>query len=166
MRTILLTQGQVALVDDEDFEIVHQFKWYANLDKHGRWYAYRNFTLPNGNKSLQGMHRFVTGLEYGDPHQVDHLNREQTLNNTRDNLRVTLCQNQQNVGLRKDNTSGFKGVYRDKRSGKWQAQIQRFGKRISGGYFDTAIAAAAVYNYLAKNMHGEFAVLNDLSNAV
>jgi hypothetical protein len=41
--------------------------------------------------------------------------------------------------------------------------IQVDKKHIHGGYFGTAVEAAAAYNYLAKNLHGEFAYLNDLS---
>jgi len=54
------------------------------------------------------MHRDIMGLEYGDPHQVDHKKRMNTLDNRRSNLRVRSIRNQQNVGLRKDNTSATK----------------------------------------------------------
>jgi hypothetical protein len=110
MKEIQLTQGKVAFVDDSDFELVNQFKWHAYRELGRRWYAQRNVRLSDG-RTTQSMHRFIMGLEHGDPRQVDHRDRFHTLDNRRSNLRVTVTQNQQNVGKRKDNTSGFKGVY-------------------------------------------------------
>ena len=122
MKEIQLTQNKVAWVDNEDFERVSQHKWYARLNiSNGRWYAQRSLCLANGKWSPQYMHRFILGLEHGDPHKADHRDRVNTLDNRRENLRVTLDQNQQNSGLRKHNTSGFKGVYPHRR--KWKALI-------------------------------------------
>jgi hypothetical protein len=164
MKTIQLTQGKVALVDDADFEKVNAHKWYAKLDKRGRWYAQRNVRLADGKQTAQHMSRFIIGLEFGDSLEVDHKNREATLDNRRKNLRVTLDQNSQNVGKYKTNKSGFKGVSWNKRDHKWRVKIAHRERQIHSGVFDCPVAAAAVYNYLAKNLHGEFAVLNDLSN--
>jgi hypothetical protein len=53
MKAIQLTQGKYALVDDEDFERVNQFKWCAN--RMGNvWYAVRR-----GCGNLGRMHRFI-----------------------------------------------------------------------------------------------------------
>jgi hypothetical protein len=165
VKEIQLTKGMVAFVDDEDYERVNQFKWHAYFDGRYHWYTQRKVRLANGKWSTQDMHRFIMGLEPGDPRMVDHRDREQTLDNRRSNLRVaTAAQNQQNAGLRKDSTSGFKGVSWETKSTKWRMQIMDRGKKIHGGYFNCKIAAAAAYNYLAKTLHGEFAVLNDLSN--
>jgi len=172
MKTIPLTQGKVAFVSDGDFECVNQFKWYANLSRN-RWYAMRSVTLRSRKEARetglplttsQLMHRFIMGLELGDPLEVDHIDREQTLDNRRSNLRVTLDQNQQNTSKQKNNTSGYKGVSWHKFSGKWRAQISHRDKLIHGGLFDCPVAAAAFYNWMALQFHDEFAVLNDLSN--
>jgi hypothetical protein len=64
---------------------------------------------------------------------------------------------------RADNTSGYRGAAFNKASGKWVAQIGSSGRRMHLGVFVTATEAAAVYNFAAKRLHGEFAVLNDLS---
>lgn len=47
MKAIQLTQGKVAIVDDDDFEKVNKFKWYALLSR-GRFYAARNILVSNG----------------------------------------------------------------------------------------------------------------------
>ena len=50
MKTIELTQGYVALVDDEDFERVNAFKWYAQVN-HKTVYAHRSTPRVNGNNA-------------------------------------------------------------------------------------------------------------------
>jgi hypothetical protein len=161
-----LTQNMWALCDPRNFHWLSQWNWSARRDpKTGKWYAIRT-SRSSGKKTIY-MHRVV--LDVTDPKvQVDHVNRENTLDNRTENLRVaTHAQNQQNVGLRKTNTSGFKGVFwKTFRSGnrKWAAQIAHDGsKHTHLGYFNTAVEAAAVWNFAAKRLRGEFAVLNDLS---
>src|SRR5271165_1079669 len=72
-RTIQLTRGKFAIVDEEDYGILSQFKWNAQLDKRsGRLYAARNHAYPDGIKRTVFMHRQILGLERGDPRQGDH----------------------------------------------------------------------------------------------
>ena len=60
--------------------------------------------------------------------EVDHIDRN-ILNNLPSNLRiVNKSKNQHNSGMRKNNTSGIKGVSFDKDSGKWRANICIDGK--------------------------------------
>lgn len=167
MKTIPLTQGKVALVDDDDYEKVNQFKWYAHLGGNGRWYATRQVMLRSRAEAratglprhtTQQMHRFIMDLDFGNPQEVDHIDRVNTLDNQRSNLRVTLTQNQQNVGLRKNNFSGFKGVTSVR--GKWRAMIGVNGKTIHLGTFPTPELAAAAYDAAALEHQGEFAVTN------
>jgi len=62
-----------------------------------------------------------------------------------DNCRwATSLEQNRNMGMRKDNTSGHKGVYLCKSTGRWKAGIHADGKDIHLGYFtdiDSAIAA-------------------------
>lgn len=82
MKLIPLTQGKFALVDDEYYEYLHQWKWCAHRQKH-TFYAVRNI-VSNGKKKTHAMHRELlnSGILY-----IDHKDGN-GLNNQRDNLRI------------------------------------------------------------------------------
>ena len=104
------------------------------------------------------MHRFILGLN--DPEiEIDHEDRN-GLNNQRYNLRKAEDKNQQNVGLRKDNKSGFKGVTWSAAAGMWRARIRIETKEIHLGVFTDLIEAAKVYDAAAIKYHGKFAYTN------
>jgi hypothetical protein len=146
MAEVPLTQGKVALVDDEDYEYLSQFKWYAQKSE-TTWYAARH---PTKNKTVR-MHRVLMDDPQGL--EVDHEDRD-GLNNQRYNLRVaTHAQNGRNRRPHTNKTSGYKGVYWQKASGRWIVQIQL-------GSYDTAEEAARMYDEAARRYHGEFAYLN------
>lgn len=142
MKKILLTQGQFAIVDDEDFEELNKFKWHARKDtKSGDFYSCRNKRVNIDKKYVQ-MHRQV--MEYPKGKMIDHRNHN-TLDNRKCNLRVcTNSQNQMNAKLSKTNKSGVTGVYFSKKVKKWVAQIRADKKQKYVGIFtdkDDAIKA-------------------------
>lgn len=161
---IQLTQGQVALVS-ATFADLALLKWSAHLRKDygngGAYLAIRNSPTVNGKKTTIYMHRVilsrVLGRELLTHEQVDHINLD-PLCNTVENLRLANgSQNQANQSRRKDNSSGFKGVYWDKRGEKWVARVCLNGKAIYLGSFDTPEEAHAAYCVAAGKYHGEFA---------
>ena len=158
MKTIELTQNQVALVDDEDFEWLNQWKWRAVWDSGTHsFYAMRTAPRVEGKRSL-GMHRLILGLGPGE--MGDHEDHD-TLNNQRYNLRrCTNAQNQANGRKRRDNTSGSRGVHWRKAVHKWVVQIKVSGRFIHLGYFDDITAAARAYDAAARQHFGEFACCN------
>jgi hypothetical protein len=101
---------------------------------------------------------YMTGEWPAD--DVDHRDRCRS-NNRWDNLRAaTHTQNQHNASLRRDNTSGFKGVHFHKQSGKWFAQIRFRGVKHYLGIHATPEDAARAYNKAANDLHREFASTN------
>jgi hypothetical protein len=88
--------------------------------------------------------------------EIDHKNRD-PLDDRIENLRpATRSQNTSNVGLRKDNTSGYKGVAWNKRNRKWVAYVGTGKKVIYLGYFDDPAEAHAAYVKAASQYHGDF----------
>lgn len=87
MKTIKLTKGMEALVDDEDFELLSKWKWCATFGSRDRkWYAIRR---ERRDGPAIRMHRYLMGLGVWDSDKrvVDHLNGN-SLDNRRENLEV------------------------------------------------------------------------------
>lgn len=162
MREIPLTQGQVAIVDDADYDWLNQWKWYAR--KEGlNFYAARNPLKKSGNTAKIYMARQILGLDEGDCREADHQNHN-TLDNRRSNIRI--CTHQQNMRNRKsfpNKTSHFKGVNWCKRLKNWQVAIRANGKTLYLGRFKDEKEAAFVYNEAAKKYFGKFAFLNNIT---
>lgn len=162
MKEIKLTRGMSALVDDEDFEYLAQFKWRVVSLGNGGDHLYAGRTArdrkPCGEMVL--MHREIMGVRGKPENLIDHKNRN-GLDNRKLNLRP--CDRHQNSANRRSKigaSSGFLGVFFYKRDRNWTAKI-RFNKKLYHlGYFDDEIKAALAYNDAAIQYHGEFANLN------
>jgi hypothetical protein len=149
MKEIKLTQGKFAQVDDEDFEWINQWKWYAQ--KSNKYiYAARY-----SKGKYYYMHRVIMNPDL--LHEVDHKDRN-GLNNQKNNLRI--CSHQQNAmnSKSREGSSKYIGVcYKDKYI---TAQIVINNKTIHLGYFKTEEDAAFARDLKAKELFGEFANLN------
>lgn len=112
-------------------------------------------------KRFYRVHRICFLLAHGwCPPEVDHRDRNRQ-NNREANLRPgTRRGSSGNTGRPKHNTSGFKGVSRNTRTGKWHAQIKVGGKQTYLGRRDTPEEAARLYDAAACEHFGDFAVLN------
>jgi len=157
MKEIKLTQGQIAMVDDGDFEYLNQFKWNA-YKKKGRFYASRYVGKSNGRQIYASMHWDVMGEK-----MIDHIDHN-GLNNQKSNLRkCTYAQNMMNGRKRNTNTSSkYKGVCWAKNYNKWISSIRKDDKQIHLGYFESEIDAAMAYNNKAKELFCEFACINTI----
>lgn len=143
----------VVLLDDEDAHFIGKRK-------------VRTWLNPTGSV----FRVTVAGKELGrllmDPPadmDVDHINRD-PLDNRRANLRV--CTRSQNLANRRSwGKCGYKGVVwmpprPGKGRGKFEARINRDGKKCYVGRAETAEDAARMYDKAAVDYWGEFAYLN------
>jgi hypothetical protein len=155
MKEIILTKGYAAVIDDDDFERVSCFKWYACECKSGV-YAMR-MTYPERKPTVVHLSRFI--LNAPNNKFVDHINN--TLDNRKENLR--LATNQQNsFNRRKLKRKTFKGTYHrvNRKQRPFSARIKFNNKTHYLGTFATEIEAAKAYDAKAKELFGEFAYLN------
>jgi len=158
MKEIPCTQGQVALVDDEDFEELSKYKWCSYRD-YNTWYVVRR--LPASNKKIK-MHQQIMQPPTGS--FVDHRDGN-GLNNCRSNLRICSAgENARNRGA----SSGrrFKGVYWVPSCNAWKVLIQAHGVQEYLGLFKSELDAARAYNKAAIERHGDFARLNEVPDDI
>lgn len=117
------------------------------------------------NGVLYLAHRIIYYMSTGvDPicDEVDHADGNPR-NNNPSNLRVaTHGQNQQNGGVYKNNSAGYRGVYWHSQHKKYAAVIQHNKKRVHIGLYKNKEDAATAYNDAAKSMFGKFARLNEV----
>jgi len=153
-REIPLTQGYVALIDAEDYDLVAGYSWHIDLRPNGLCYAAATLTIDGKCRTIR-MHQVIMP---NVPDEVDHEDND-GLNNRRCNLRPANSeQNKANRRKRINSASPYKWVTFQKRltTRPWQARV--IGKHL--GYFPTAEEAAAVCDSYAKSIHPDFVRLN------
>ena len=152
MKEIKLTQGKVALVDDEDDPVLSRLRWYSR-NRGNNWYVishpcYKGYPIQ--------MHSLLINCPLGS--HTDHKDCN-GLNNQKSNLRiVSNQQNQWNGRRHKNCKSKYKGVHWHSARRKWQIDC---GGRYFGLYTDEE-EAARLYNEIARDMYGEYARLNEV----
>jgi hypothetical protein len=164
IKYIALTCGYFAVIDAEDFAVVNQYTWFAHIArrKDGEIiavYAACGIKSEDGRSHTVKLHRFI--MKVSDPKiEVDHWDHN-GLNCRRYNLRVTdRSGNIFNRRIRRDNSSGFKGVRQRTGYQRWKAMIGVEKRRIYLGDFASAIEAARAYDVAALQYHKEFALTN------
>jgi hypothetical protein len=110
------------------------------------------------NKKHYKTHRLVYLMFHGFiPKEIDHIDNN-PLNNRIENLRSANRSEQAcNTRLRKDNTSGIKGVSWDKKRNKWKVSINKNKKNVYGARFDDLELAELVAVEARNKYHKEFA---------
>ena len=151
MRRIKLTNcDRYVLVDNDDYDILSNYKWRGRKS-HGtvRYAEY-------GKESIT-MHGFLI-TDIPDNYIIDHINND-GLDNRRENLRV--IPKKKNAWNR-DAYKGrrFKGTAKVTKSNKYQARIRYEGKLIYLGSYNTEEEAAHAYDRKAIELFGELANLN------
>jgi hypothetical protein len=160
MKSLPLTKGYVAYVDDDDYERIAKYKWTAIITGQNikRVYAYRRAGWDNVNRRWTitvWMHREIA--KPPDDMDTDHINHD-TLDNRKDNLRhATRTQNLAR-GRRALGKVGLRGVTLTTSGEKAPYKAQIRGRTI--GTFYTKQEAAEAYNAAATEAYGTFATLN------
>ena len=157
MKTIELTQGQTAIIDDGEFAKISKHRWFAFYN--GRtFYAMRNRSKKSIKSGRMPMANQIMDCPSG--FEVDHKNHN-TLDNQRCNLRI--CTHQQNMQSNPPigGTSKYKGVSWNKCHKKWRARVKMNGKEYFLGYFDNEIDAARAYDNRVRILQKDFAWTNN-----
>jgi hypothetical protein len=153
-KSIPLTKGKFALVDDEDYEWLSKEKWCFT----GR---YAIAAGKRKNKPSVLMHRLIVKTPKGM--ETDHINHDR-LDNRKENLRIcTHSENMRNQLKNSKNKTGYKGVrfleYRISKN-PWNAYIKINHQFVNLGFYSTPEDAARKYDQAAKELFGDFALLN------
>jgi len=148
----------VALVDNEDYERVNQFKWHILKGKY-TFYAARSVKI-NDKKTTQTLHKFILNTEQNSGKVTDHIDHN-GLNNQKYNICSCLySQNNINKIPKIKSKSIYKGIYYHKINKKFIARLNFNGKCVFHKSFKTEIEAAKSYDIVAKKYYGDFAYLN------
>lgn len=172
MATVDLGRNAVALVDDEDAEQLSRHHWYlteTRLKNGVARYAHSMMYTGGSRRRPVSMHRFLIGTVSGKLH-IDHINGD-GLDNRRSNLRVCTprqnAENKQRYMRARRDAGAFVGVYQDKSSGLWVAEIHAGAempsgqrKKVSLKCWSTPDDAARAYDRAARHFFGNGAPLN------
>lgn len=121
-----------------------------------------NYIKINGTR--YSAHRLAWFWVMGEwpANQIDHKNGVRDANWWLNMREATCSQNCCNTKKHIDNTSGYKGVFWEKRSQRWRASITLNRKSKHLGYYATSELAYAARIKAEQSMHGDFsrAVIN------
>jgi len=99
------------------------------------------------------IYKMMTGKEPGET--IDHRFGDESDNRWEILRKATWAQQVWNRGMKSNNTSGYRGVFRAP-NGKWYTKIFFKGKTYCLGTYDTPEAASVVFEAKARELHGEF----------
>ena len=156
MAIIKLSNDDNVIIDDDIFSDINKYNWSCTGTSSKNRYAASMI-----NNKLTYMHRLVLELNNIDIFdQVDHINGDK-FDNRLKNLRLcTAAENQKNKRIQSNNKTGYKGVSYCNRDKKYIARIKLSKRSIALGNYDTKEDAAKAFDYAARILHKEFAVLN------
>ena len=151
MKFIPLTKNQFALVDDESFDYLNQWKW--KLDSKG--YAVRQTSRKLPPRKNIYMHREIVKTPEGM--FTDHKNFNR-LDNRKENLRICTKRQNQIHQFNSRNKTGYRGISWNERDKAWVVQISTELGIVKRKQVKDKELAIQIYKELSKEYYGEFAV--------
>lgn len=146
-------------IDNEDYPRIMAINTNWFLDQ-GRVPSVRSTRIIR-NKCLV-LARVVMNCQFQTFPYIDHIDGN-ALNNSKSNLRFTnFSGNGANRKAGKQSKSGIRGVSFDKKGRYWLATVYSYGNRYAKRFKENEKELAIIwYNNKAKEIHGEFAKLNE-----
>lgn len=134
-------------------------KWNAKYANQPAGSLQRGYIKINLGGDMVYAHRLAWLLSYGEPvpPEIDHINGNRTDNRIANLRGADRSGNSRNSGIRRDNTTGAKGVTFDKATGKFRVTVSINGKHHRLGRFVTLKEAVTARREAAERLHGEFA---------
>jgi hypothetical protein len=119
----------------------------------------RGYRVGRIDDVLYVAHRVIWAMTHGrDPSEdIDHSNGDRGDNRLSNLREATRSENLCNRPTPPANTSGHKGVFLDKRTGKWRAHIKKNRVMQNLGSFDRLEDALAARHSAVLRLHGDFA---------
>lgn len=166
MRYLQLNKGYITLVDDDIYEMVSSYKWYALIAGNNTYAvrACKDLRYKDSYPFNGRLHHFVIGFPLPN-FEVDHIDGN-GLNNQRVNLRVIYkYQNPQNRNHNR--TSIYPGVSWAQDRHMWRSCINIDKKTVKIGSYNTELEAFTAYrdaiNTAGKELLPEYELLWKLS---
>ena len=140
--------------DEDDFDLVSPYCWCSSQG---------GYILTSIERKNVFLHRLVMKNELAENLYVDHINHDPS-DNRKCNLRVVShLENMHNLKPSIKNTSGATGVYLNKRTGKWYAQIVVSGNTINLGTYVDFCDAVEARKAAEDRYFGEYSYDNSIN---
>lgn len=151
-------ESQYTIIDKEDYDKIKDYCWHIKRDSSSNETNKRLYACSYHHGKYYSLHSLILPVQEG--FIVDHKDGN-GLNNRKSNLRrATYSQNNMNTSLYKNNKSGYKGIYWNKKNKNWRVKIQLNNKMIEIGSFKDLDKAIEARIKAEEEYFGEFSVLN------
>ena len=156
MQQIPLSQGKIAILDDDDFARVGNVHWCYRAERDGKpGYATRHAKIDGKTKTFY-LHREIMNPPPG--HEVVFRNHDR-LDCRRENLLVLpIKEARRHHRVRRDCQTGHKGVRYNPRPRTWSADIFVKGHMIRLGTFETEAIATRAYDIAMRHFYPELCI--------
>lgn len=162
MKALLLSQGIFCLLDDNDYEWLHHWKWSV-VKKINPRYAYLKYARRKGfNPTIQEqqfiyLHRIIGGTTKDF---IISFRDKNPLNLQRKNICIKDLTGKEILWRGSCKESRYQGIKWDSYYGLWRAQI----KGLIVGYFVEEMSAVMEYNKKVVELYGDKARVNRIEN--